>query len=111
MDANPHYALIQYSDERQSEVSLRDLVPTGGVSNPQESPFLEPINFPIDSTDDTLPEDTSEDQNPGDWGDSDTNILSAPHKRERTLVTRFQTTSVLFRVEDKKELELYYFGQ
>lgn len=36
--------------------NLRDLASTGGVSNPQESsPILEPINFPTDSIDDTIP--------------------------------------------------------
>lgn len=64
---NTHYALIQHPDERQSNISLRDLAPTGGLSNPQEgSAVLEPINFPMDS--------------PEDRRDSDTNTRSAPQK-------------------------------
>lgn len=56
LEANPHYALIQHLDGRQSNILIRDLASTGGVSNPQEgSTTLEPINFPTDSINYTIP--------------------------------------------------------
>lgn len=84
----------------QSNVSFRDLVTAGGVSNSEEgSPVLERIKFPTDSTSDMLPEDSSEDQSPEDWGESNSKTRSAPKKSEntqaQTLVIRFRTLSVL----------------
>lgn len=84
LEANPHYALIQHPDGRQSNVSLRDLAPARWISYPPggSPPVLKPINFHTDSTDDTLPKDSSEDQRPEDWEDSDINTRSAPQKRK-----------------------------
>lgn len=41
LKANRNYVLIQQTERKEPNVSIRDLIPAGGVSNPQEGiPFL-----------------------------------------------------------------------
>ena len=79
--ANPHQALIQH----YALITIGHLALDGRVSGPQKGyPSFEPINFPTDCTNDTLPLDSFEERSPKYCQDSDINARSALQKQEHS---------------------------